>query len=167
MTRIETEIEGVVSAVSQKDGRYAVKVGEQWHGGFGRCPVERGSSVLLRFYEKGEFKNIVSIRSTDAPLNELDMEELAQRFRERTNRVALECLEDAPRLLKECGVPGIVTPRNVSEFARELYARRAMHFSRFVEEFRRHQSAVTRPASPPPAASVESKLSRELQERAA
>ncbi|MBI4444309.1 MAG: hypothetical protein HY645_00250 [Acidobacteria bacterium] len=107
MDRIETEIHGEVEAVSQKANRYGVKIGETWYGGFGQCPVGKGSQVVLRFYEKDNWKNIVSIRHLEEPgLSDDEMSEVLAQFRERSNAIAEECLRDAAQLLKGSGNHG-------------------------------------------------------------
>ncbi|MBI4447182.1 MAG: hypothetical protein HY645_14905 [Acidobacteria bacterium] len=162
MTQLETEFEGEVAAVSQKANRYGVKIGEDWYGGFGQCPVSKGSRVVLRFYEKGGWKNIVSIRlleGEESVLTEEEMSAVLAQFRERSNAIAEECLRDSVLLLKGSGTAGAVTPRNVEDFAKELFQRRSVHITwylnRYLAQKRLAWRKVRRPDPEAPAAEAE------------
>jgi hypothetical protein len=135
------QIEGMVSAVSQRADRYGVKIGEDWYGGFGTCPVSRGDRVQLSFLEKGEWRNIASIEplvvQPQTELSEAEIAELQGKIRQRNYTIAEESIEDAKRLLGNCGVRNAVTPQNVVRLAERLAERRILHASRTVEDYAR------------------------------
>jgi len=66
MEGMQTEVlktSGVVEAVAPHDGgRYSVKVGGEWYGGFGTCPAEKGSVYVIDYALNGRFRNIKKIR---------------------------------------------------------------------------------------------------------
>jgi hypothetical protein len=55
----------VEAAVQNSETRYGVKLGGLWFNGFGKCPVERGCNINLKYVERNSFRNIVEI---DVPL---------------------------------------------------------------------------------------------------
>jgi hypothetical protein len=135
------QIEGIVSAVSQRANGYGLKIGEDWYGGFGTCPVAKGEQVELSFAEKGEWKNIVSIKpltiQREAELSEDEIAQLQEKIRLRNYAIAEEIIEDAKRLLANSAVRNAVTPQNVVRFAERLAERRILHASRLIEDFAR------------------------------
>ena len=54
-------INGEVLAVSQKDGRYGVRIGEIWYDGFGTCPIAKGDVVDIEYVKKDKFNDISTI----------------------------------------------------------------------------------------------------------
>ena len=61
----------VQATVQNSETRYGVKIsGFGWFNGFGKCPVERGSNVSLKYVERNGFRNIVKI---DEPLKLSDV----------------------------------------------------------------------------------------------
>lgn len=149
MSEFPVEIEGVVSAVSQRANRYGVKIGDTWYGGFGSCPVERGSSVVVTFYQKDGWRNIRAIRLIDdeSDLTPAEVEELQAKVRQRNFEIATESVEDAKRLLASSGVRSAVTAANVVRLAERLMERRILHLSRVLEDFlRRRRIERTRAA---------------------
>lgn len=55
----------VEAAAQNSETRYGVRIGGLWFNGFGKCPVERGCNINLKYVERNGFRNIVSI---DVPL---------------------------------------------------------------------------------------------------
>lgn len=53
---------GAVEAVSQKDGRYGVRIGGEWYGGFGTCPVSEGQVCVVEYVVRGKYRNVVRVR---------------------------------------------------------------------------------------------------------
>jgi hypothetical protein len=135
------QIEGIVSAVSQRADRYGVKIGEDWYGGFGTCPVSRGDRVHLGFLEKGQWKNIANIEplmmQPQPELSDEEIAELQEKIRQRNYTIAEQSIEDAKQLLANSGLRDAVTPRNVVTFAERLAERRILHASRLVEDYAR------------------------------
>jgi hypothetical protein len=135
------QIEGIVSAVSQRADRYGVKIGEDWYGGFGTCPVSRGDRVHLVFLEKGQWKNIASIAplviQPQPELSDEEIAELQEKIRQRNYTIAEQSIEDAKQLLANSGLRDAATPRNVVTFAERLAERRILHASRLVEDYAR------------------------------
>ena len=125
------QIEGMVSAVSQRADRYGVKIGEDWYGGFGTCPVSRGDRVQLSFLEKGEWKNIASIKplvdQPQAELSEAEIEQVQARIRQRNLALAEQSIDDAKRLLGNWRVRNAVTPQDMVRLAERLAERRILH----------------------------------------
>lgn len=143
MSNLVTEIEGIVSAVSQREDRYGVKIGEDWFGGFGTCPVKKGDSVVVSFWERDGWKNIKGIRLLDpeeesVPRDE-ELQELHQKIRQRNYEIAEQSIEDAKRLLAASGLRSAVTPQNVVHFAERLTERRIVHATKVIEEYLRRK----------------------------
>jgi hypothetical protein len=127
--------------VSQRTQNYSVKIGEDWYGGFGPCPVSRGQRVVVSFYEKDGWNNIGSIRSlmvqAEPELSESEIGDLQELIRQRNYEIAEQSIEDAKRLLANSGLRNAVTAQNVVTFAERLAERRILHASRIIEEFAR------------------------------
>ncbi len=67
---------GTVQAVSNKGGRYGVRVGDTWYNGSNDCPVNKGDEVEVEFEVNGNFKNVKEIKTTStAPKTEVKFEE--------------------------------------------------------------------------------------------
>ena len=55
---------GVVTQVSDKNGRFGIKIGETWYNGFGESPVKEGDEIEFEYEEnpskdgKMIFKNV-------------------------------------------------------------------------------------------------------------
>lgn len=73
------ETDGVVEAVAQHDGgRYSVKVGGEWYGGFGTCPVEKGLACVIEYTVNGRFRNVKSIKELGTAVAQLFEEQLGK-----------------------------------------------------------------------------------------
>jgi len=72
-----------------------------------------------------------------AELSEAEIEQLQAWIRQRNFALAEESMEDAKRLLGNCGVRNAVTPQNVVRLAERLAERRILHASRTVEDYAR------------------------------
>ena len=154
MSNPVTEIEGVVSAVRQRADNYGVKVGDDWYGGFGQCPVREGSRVAVKFYEKDGWKNLTSIRLLETEEPELDDAELAELFekvRQQNYRIAAENVQDMKRLLAESGLRNAVSAQNVVRLAAPLTERRTLHISRVIDDYKRKKRLIRRLAPQNPA----------------
>ena len=60
------EIKGIVSAISHKDGRFGIKIGENWFNGFGQAGCNKGDEILLTYEEDGKWKNVSDIKVLSA-----------------------------------------------------------------------------------------------------
>lgn len=53
------KIKGIVTAVSQKDGKYGIALGkDNWFNGYGECPCKKGDNVEVVYEVNKGFKNI-------------------------------------------------------------------------------------------------------------
>lgn len=53
------KITGIVTSVSQKDGKYGFTIGKNnWYNGFGECPCKKGEKIEVSYEVNGTFKNI-------------------------------------------------------------------------------------------------------------
>lgn len=66
------KINGLVSAVKQREKGYSVKIGIDWFSGFGECPTKKGDSVEIEYKEDGQWKNITDIKVTILGLQTAD-----------------------------------------------------------------------------------------------
>lgn len=60
---METEsvtVTGTVQALNQKEGKYGIKIGDQWYNGFGKGPM-KNSEVQVTYVSKGQWKNISAV----------------------------------------------------------------------------------------------------------
>lgn len=60
------KFKGTVSQVSQKDGRYGIKIGEDWFNGFGEPGVKEGNEIEIDYEENGKWKNVTDVKVLDA-----------------------------------------------------------------------------------------------------
>lgn len=165
---------GAVEVVSQKDGRYGIRIGGEWYGGFGACPVSKGQACVVDYVIRGPYRNIVRVREVGdsvphsasaeerpgvpvAVKNYLTPDGWEQAFltaeednliqsavRRRNTEILEESVTDAKKLLAISGVRNAVTPRNVVELAVLLAERRIMHVSRVYDEFLTAKIAAAR-----------------------
>ena len=53
---------GIVTGVSQKDGKYGFTIGKNnWYNGFGECPCSKGDEVEVTYETNGLFKNVQNV----------------------------------------------------------------------------------------------------------
>jgi hypothetical protein len=60
------ESKGIVEAVSNKDGRYGVKLNGLWFNGFGTAECKKGDSVKITYEQSGKFNNVTEITGGSA-----------------------------------------------------------------------------------------------------
>ena len=66
-------IQGTVSAAKNKDGKFGIKIGEEWYNGFGEANCKKGDVVEVEFKQNGKWKNVDSIKViTSAPFETAD-----------------------------------------------------------------------------------------------
>lgn len=58
------KIIGRIEAVAQREGKYGIRVGNDWFNGFGACTLKKGDEVEVEYEVKDSFKNIKSIEKT-------------------------------------------------------------------------------------------------------
>jgi len=55
-------VRGVVEATAQNaPDRYGFRIGQEWFGGFGSCPVEKGDEVEVVYADNGRFHNVKDV----------------------------------------------------------------------------------------------------------
>jgi len=65
------ETKGKVEQVSNKDGRYGIKIAGTWYNGWNNSPVNKGDEVNVEFEVNGNFKNIKKVNLLNkAPIEE-------------------------------------------------------------------------------------------------
>lgn len=88
-------VRGVVEATAQNaPDRYGFRVGGEWYGGFGSCPVEKGDEVEVAYADNGRFHNVKEVRPVEEEANSDGAEASAERssVNSRIARaVALKC----------------------------------------------------------------------------
>lgn len=104
------KIQGVVAAAAQNSpDRYGIRIGEQWYGGFGTCPVEKGAVVEVAYVENGIYRNVKEIEllaeqtaeaSSDngSAVEELPVETRLSHDSRIARAVALKCAVEAHKV---------------------------------------------------------------------
>lgn len=59
------KIKGKVEAVSDKEGRYGIKVLDIWYSGFGKPPADKDDEIEFEFEVNGTFRNIKNVISVN------------------------------------------------------------------------------------------------------
>jgi len=87
-------VRGVVEAAAQNaPDRFGFRIGGEWYGGFGSCPVERGDEVEVVYADNGRFHNVKEVR----PVGETDSNDSASNAEQSSKNsriaraVALKC----------------------------------------------------------------------------
>ena len=83
-------IKGIVSAISNKEGRYGVKVNGLWFNGFGEAECSKDDDVEIDYEVVGKFNNVTKItggKKSDKESKEPKQDRIdeATRLRRRTD----------------------------------------------------------------------------------
>lgn len=91
-------ITGIIEAISQKEKRYSLKIGDSWYGSFGKAPCKKGDRVSVTYKIDGNWKNIDNLnvveKSPDiVPANEIP-EERIEKSNEKLNSMLCSYSKD-------------------------------------------------------------------------
>ncbi|MEK6880554.1 MAG: hypothetical protein AABY22_13135 [Nanoarchaeota archaeon] len=110
-------IKGIVKAVSNKDGKYGIKIGEYWMNAFGECPVKKGDEVEIEYEVNGNYKNIKNIKTTKPYVEDnIKQDGISETARLRRKT---DCIGYAIELVK-CGFIKDTSIKEIKKTAEEL-----------------------------------------------
>lgn len=66
------ETKGIIQAVSNKNGKYGIKLNDEWYNGFNDSPVKKGDEVVLEFEENGIYKNVKNVQVSKEATNKFE-----------------------------------------------------------------------------------------------
>jgi len=124
------KVKGVITAVSQKEGKYGIAMGTgNWYNGFGKAPCNKGDEVEITYEQNGTFKNIdqvyVSKKSETSQTNPSESNKYNMEMSKLKNHTNARCsaLDNATK---------ICIARN--ETSDEKVIITASEFLKFIEE---------------------------------
>jgi len=66
------ETKGTIQAISNKDGKYGMRLNDEWYNAFGDAPAKKGDQVTVEYEVNGNYKNIKKVSISQAAPNKLD-----------------------------------------------------------------------------------------------
>jgi len=61
-------VKGEIAAISDKEGRWGIRIADDWYNGFGTIPnIQKGDLVDVEYTQKGTFKDVVKLVPTTQP----------------------------------------------------------------------------------------------------
>lgn len=108
---------GIISAVNQRDSsKYGVKIGAEWYGGYGACPVKKGDTASIEYKLNGKYRNIIKIeREKEAEAQPANRDNVVDDIHLQV------CLKAAAQILTGTKVPASEVAQYSKELLKELW----------------------------------------------
>jgi len=58
-------MKGTINAVSQKEGKYGIRIGNTWYNGFGMAPGQKNDEIEFEYKDNNGFHNILKVISVN------------------------------------------------------------------------------------------------------
>lgn len=115
MTEEKLKIKGIVEQISQKEGKYGVKVDGNWYNGFGDFDRNKGDEVEITYVKNKQWNNVDSfVLVTEATAESRAKEELPITS---LRRHKLDCLLKSA----DAWIGGMIEKEEVIPFGQSLF----------------------------------------------